>query len=132
RGDLPAAFVAAMDDDLNTSAALAALHEVVRDGNTALTAGDDVTVRTTLASTRAMLDILGVDPLDPAWTGGGRTDDLRGVVDSLIALALEQRAQARGRKDWAAADAVRDQLKQAGVVVEDTPQGPRWTIGEQD
>ena len=131
-GDLPAGFTAAMDDDLNTSAALAALHEVVRDGNTALTAADDVTVRTTLAATRAMLDILGVDPLDPAWTGGGRTDDLRGVVDSLIALALEQRAQARGRKDWAAADAVRDQLKQAGVVVEDTPQGPRWTIGEQD
>ncbi|MFF5215203.1 cysteine--tRNA ligase [Micromonospora sp. NPDC000442] len=131
-GELPAAFVAAMDDDLNTSAALAALHEVLRDGNNALASGDDVTVRTTLASVRAMLDILGVDPLDPAWTGGARASDLRGVVDSLIALALEQRAQARVRKDWAAADALRDQLKRAGVVVEDTPQGPRWTIGEQD
>ena len=109
-----------------------AARRTLRDGNTALTVGDDVTVRTTLAAVRAMLDILGVDPLDPAWTGGGRTGDLRGVVDSLVALALEQRAQARGRKDWAAADAVRDQLKQAGVVVEDTPQGPRWTIGEQD
>ncbi len=53
------------------------------------------------------------------------------MVDALVALALEQRAQARSRKDWAAADAVRDQLKQAGVMVEDTPQGPRWTIGEQ-
>ncbi len=53
------------------------------------------------------------------------------MVDALVALALEQRAQARGRKDWAAADAVRDQLKQAGVVVEDTPPGPRWTIGER-
>ncbi|GIJ32256.1 cysteine--tRNA ligase [Micromonospora sediminimaris] len=131
-GELPAAFVAAMDDDLNTSAALAALHEVLRDGNNALAGGEDVTVRTTLASVRAMLDILGVDPLDPAWTGGARASDLRGVVDSLIALALEQRAQARVRKDWAAADALRDQLKRAGVVVEDTPQGPRWTIGEQD
>jgi cysteinyl-tRNA synthetase len=129
---LPAAFVAAMDDDLNTSAALAVLQGILRDGNTALAGGDDVTVRTTLAATRAMLDILGVDPLDPAWTGGGHVDDLRGVVDSLVALALEQRAQARSRRDWAAADAVRDQLKQAGVVVEDTPQGPRWTIGEQD
>ncbi|SCL40182.1 cysteinyl-tRNA synthetase [Micromonospora pallida] len=131
-GELPAAFTAAMDDDLNTSAALAVLHDVLRDGNTALAGGDDVTVRTTLAAVRAMLDILGVDPLDDAWTDGGRDDDLRGVVDALIALALEQRAQARSRKDWAAADAVRDQLKQAGVVVEDTPQGPRWTIGEQD
>ncbi|MGC5664963.1 CysS/YqeB C-terminal domain-containing protein, partial [Micromonospora sp. WMMD723] len=128
----PAGFVAAMNDDLNTSAALAVLQATLRDGNTALAEGDDVTVRTTLAATRAMLDILGVDPLDPAWTGGGRADDLRGVVDSLVALALEQRAQARSRKDWAAADAVRDQLKQSGVVVEDTPQGPRWTIGEQD
>ena len=131
-GVLPAGFSAAMDDDLNTSAALAVLHDLLRDGNNALTSGDDVTVRTVLAAVRSMLDILGVDPLDPAWTGGGRAGDLRGVVDSLIALALEQRAQARSRKDWAAADAVRDQLKQAGVVVEDTPQGPRWTIGEQD
>ncbi|EEP72025.1 cysteinyl-tRNA synthetase [Micromonospora sp. ATCC 39149] len=131
-GELSAGFVAAMDDDLNTSAALAVLQEVLRDGNTALAAGDDVTVRTALGSTRAMLDILGIDPLDEAWTGGGRADDLRGVVDSLVALALEQRAQARSRKDWVAADAVRDQLKLAGVVVEDTPQGPRWTIGEQD
>lgn len=121
-----------MNDDLNTSAALAVLQQHLRDGNTALSAGDDVTVRTTLAVVRAMLDILGIDPLNPAWTGGGRSNDLRAVVDSLIALALEQRAQARGRKDWAAADAVRDQLKLAGVVVEDTPQGPRWTIGEQD
>jgi cysteinyl-tRNA synthetase len=41
---------------------------------------------------------------------------------------LEQRQAARARKDWAAADAVRDQLKAAGIVVEDTPAGPRWTI----
>jgi cysteinyl-tRNA synthetase len=129
-GELPAAFGAAMDDDLNTSAALAVLHDVLRDGNTALTDGDDAAARVALGSVRAMLDVLGVDPLDPAWTGG-QGGDLRGVVDSLVALALEQRAQARGRKDWAAADAVRDQLKHAGVVVEDTPHGPRWTIGEQ-
>ena len=54
---------------------------------------------------------------------------MRETVDALVALALEQRTAARERKDWAAADAVRDQLKQAGVVVEDTPHGPRWTIG---
>ncbi|MEU6022210.1 cysteine--tRNA ligase [Micromonospora sp. NPDC047134] len=131
-GELPAAFAAAMDDDLNTSAALAVLHDLLRDANSAVADGDDVTVRTALGSIRAMLDILGVDPLDPAWTGGARASDLRGVVDSLVALALEQRAQARVRKDWAAADALRDQLKRAGVAVEDTPQGPRWTIGEHD
>ncbi|MGW0431964.1 cysteine--tRNA ligase [Micromonospora sp. NPDC003197] len=131
-GDLPAAFGAAMDDDLNTSAALAVLHDTVRDGNLALADGDDAAARTALVAVRGMLDILGVDPLDESWSGDGQEDSLRGVVDALIALALEQRTQARARKDWAAADAVRDQLKQAGVVVEDTPQGPRWTIGEQD
>jgi cysteinyl-tRNA synthetase len=74
-----------------------------------------------------MLDSLGLDPLSPQWTAAG-SSELRGVVDSLVALALEQRAAARTRKDWAAADAVRDQLKAAGVVVEDTPTGPRWTV----
>ena len=77
-----------------------------------------------------MLDVLGLDPLDSAVARRSeRLDELRGVVDALVALALEQRAAARARKDWAAADAVRDQLKQAGIVVEDTPHGPRWTIG---
>jgi cysteinyl-tRNA synthetase len=131
-GVVCADFVAAMNDDLNTSAALASVHEVVRDGNTALAGGDDNAVRGALAAVRAMLDIFGVDPLDPVWAGDGHGGDLRGVVDALVALALEQRAQARVRKDWAAADAVRDQLKHAGVVVEDTPHGPRWTIGDQD
>jgi cysteinyl-tRNA synthetase len=50
------------------------------------------------------------------------------VVDALVGLALEQREAARGRKDYPAADAVRDTLKQAGIAVEDTARGPRWTI----
>ncbi len=130
-GEVPAAFAAAMDDDLNTSAALAVVQEAIRDGNTALADGDDAAVRAALAAARGMLDVLGLDPLDPAWQTGDRGGDLRAVVDSLVALALEQRAQARSRKDWAAADAVRDQLKQAGIQVEDTPTGPRWTVGDQ-
>ncbi len=130
-GDIPPAFAAAMNDDLNTSAALAVVHESMTRGNSALSAGDRDTVTTALAEVRAMLDIFGVDPLDPAWQAGGGGDDLRGIVDSLVALALEQRTAARGRKDWQAADAVRDQLKNAGIAVEDTPAGPRWTIGEQ-
>jgi cysteinyl-tRNA synthetase len=127
-GELPAGFVAAMDDDLNTAAALAVLHDVIRDGNTALGAGRDETARSALAAARAMLGILGLDPLDDAWRAAGDGGDLYGTVDSLVKLALEQRAQARARRDWAAADAIRDQLKYAGIVVEDTPHGPRWTI----
>jgi cysteinyl-tRNA synthetase len=78
-----------------------------------------------------MLAVLGLDPLDEFWTGGAQHSDLKPVVDALVKLALEQRAQARARKDWSAADAVRDQLKNAGIQVEDTPAGPRWTVGEQ-
>jgi cysteinyl-tRNA synthetase len=131
-GVLCADFVAAMDDDLNTSGALASVHEIVRDGNTALAAGNDEVARGALAAVRGMLDVLGLDPLDVQWSGTGQGGDLRDVVDALVALALEQRTQARARKDWAAADAVRDRLRHAGIVVEDTPHGPRWTIGEQD
>ncbi|HEX5741089.1 MAG TPA: cysteine--tRNA ligase, partial [Pilimelia sp.] len=126
---VPAPFAAAMDDDLNTSAALAVLHDTLREGNGALAADDGAALAPALAAVRGMLDVLGLDPLAAPWRdeAGG---DLRGVVDALVELALHQRAQARERKDWAAADAVRDQLKQAGVVVEDTPHGPRWTVGE--
>jgi cysteinyl-tRNA synthetase len=129
---LCADFVAAMDDDLNTSAAVAALHEVVREGNVALAGGDDAAVRGALASVRGMLGVLGLDPFDPAWQGGAGTDDTTAVIDALVALALEQRTAARARRDWAAADAVRDQLKQAGIVVEDTPNGPRWTLASRE
>jgi cysteinyl-tRNA synthetase len=125
-GVMCAEFVEAMDDDLNTSRALASVHEVVREGYVALSAGDVSTVAGSLASVRAMLGVLGIDPLElPA---AGAPSELTGVVDGLVALALEQRAAARDRKDWAAADAIRDQLRAAGIVVEDTPDGPRWTV----
>jgi cysteinyl-tRNA synthetase len=120
-----------MDDDLNTSAALAVVHDPIRTGNSALSAGDEAGIRDALAAVRAMLGVLGLDPLDEAWGGGAQGGDLKPVVDALVALALEQRAQARARKDWASADAVRDQLKNAGIQVEDTPTGPRWAVGEQ-
>jgi cysteinyl-tRNA synthetase len=125
---LPEEFVEAMDDDLNTSKALAVLHDVLRDGNTALAEGDDPATGTALGMVRAMLAVLGLDPLHPQWSDTPRGGGLRGTVDSLVALALDQREQARARRDWATADAVRDQLREAGVVVEDTPHGPRWTV----
>jgi cysteinyl-tRNA synthetase len=122
-----AEFKEAMDDDLGTPAAIAAIHDVVREGNTALTDGDDAAVAGTLGSVRAMLDVLGLDPLDPRWTSGG-DDRLAQVTDGLVALALEQRQAARARKDFATADAIRDRLTALGVQVEDTPQGPRWEL----
>ncbi|HEX2073201.1 MAG TPA: cysteine--tRNA ligase [Geodermatophilus sp.] len=124
---LCADFTSALDDDLGTPAAVAAVHEVVREGNTALAAGNDAAVAGTLGSVRAMLGVLGLDPLDPAWSTGG-DDRLAEVTDGLVGLALEQRQAARARKDFATADAIRDQLAKLGVQVEDTPQGPRWEL----
>jgi cysteinyl-tRNA synthetase len=127
---LPDEFSAAMDDDLSTPKALAVVHEAVRAGNQALTSDDDRAVRAALGEVRAMLGTLGLDPLDPTWSGAGRATDLHAVVDSLVAVALEQRQAARTRKDYPASDAIRDQLKQAGILVEDTPHGPRWTLSD--
>ncbi|MGY1812933.1 cysteine--tRNA ligase [Blastococcus sp. SYSU D00820] len=121
-------FRAALDDDLGTPAAVAAVHEAVRAGNTALADGDDAATAAALGSVRAMLGVLGLDPLDPRWAGAGGDDRLAEVTDGLVKLALEQRQAARARKDFAAADALRDQLATLGVQVEDTPQGPRWEL----
>ena len=124
---LCADFSNALDDDLGTPAAVAAIHDMVREGNTALAAGDDGAVAGTLGSVRAMLAVLGLDPLDPQWATGS-DDRLTQATDGLVALALEQRQAARARKDFAAADAIRDQLTALGVSVEDTPNGPRWEL----
>jgi cysteinyl-tRNA synthetase len=121
----PAAFGAALDDDLGVPAALGVLHSTVRDGNSALDAGDTDSVRQALADVLAMTSLLGVNPLD--WQAESSAD-LTPVIDSLVEVALEQRAAARGRQDFTAADAIRDRLTAAGVVVEDTPAGPRWTL----
>jgi cysteinyl-tRNA synthetase len=125
---LCADFTAAMDDDLAVPQALAALQATIREGNKLLADGPSDGLRGVLASVRGMLAVLGLDPLAPQWRSASSGGDLRAVVDALVAVALDQRQAARARKDWAAADGVRDALAAAGVVVEDTPAGPRWTI----
>jgi cysteinyl-tRNA synthetase len=123
---LPAAFTAAMDDDLSVPKALAVVHEAVTEGNSALAAGDRAGAAKQAANVRAMMAVLGLDPLDEHWAGGG--SGLSSVVDALVTVALGQRQAARERKDWDAADAIRDQLVAAGIVVEDTPGGSRWEL----
>ncbi len=127
RGEVPEAFAAAMDDDLGTPAAVAVLHDAVREGNRQLAAGEDATV--TAEAVRAMLDVLGLDPADPEWPNSGSADTgLTHAVDVLVAGLLEQRAEARAAKDFATADAIRDRIKAAGIEVEDTPAGPKWSL----
>ncbi|MGI8761136.1 MAG: cysteine--tRNA ligase [Jatrophihabitantaceae bacterium] len=125
-GVLCAEFVQAMDDDLAVPQALAAIHDVVRDGNTALARGDVDAVRGALGAVHQMTSLLGLSPFE--WSPSPSA--LSPVVDALVRVALEQRDGARARKDYAAADAVRDELTAAGILVEDTATGPRWTLEE--
>ncbi len=127
---VPDDFAAALDDDLGVPGAVAVLHQTVRAGNTALAASDKESAKARLGEVRAMLGVLGMDPLAEPWadSGGGDTAGLREVVDSLVTVALEQRQAARARKDYAAADEIRTRLAAIGILVEDTPAGPRWTL----
>jgi cysteinyl-tRNA synthetase len=128
-GVLCAEFTAAMDDDLGTPGALAAIHGTVREGNTALDAGDRSRAAGAASSVRAMAGILGLDPLDPHWIeGGGAADAASGALTALVEDLLAQRQEARARRDFAAADEVRDRLTAAGVSVEDSPDGPTWSL----
>lgn len=120
------AFAAAMDDDLGVPQALAVVHERVRDGNTALDAGDLAKAREIAGEVTTLTGVLGINPLDQRWTSG--TDSRHAALDSLVRELISQRAAARADKDWAAADRIRDAIAAAGVVLEDTPDGTHWSI----
>jgi cysteinyl-tRNA synthetase len=130
-GAVPAAFADAMNDDLGVPQALAVVYAAVREGNTALAADDKETVRARLAEVRSMLAVLGLDPHDARWRSSeGSEPALRSAVDMLVRALLAQREEARTRKDWAAADAIRDQLRDAGIEITDTAQGAKWSLAD--
>ncbi|RNL66124.1 cysteine--tRNA ligase [Nocardioides marmoriginsengisoli] len=134
--ELPEVFRNAMDDDLGTPAAVGAIFDTVRLGNRLLGADDledpqDVAdLAGAVGAVRGMLAVLGLDPADPHWTqdGGGSSERLTHAVDVLVRGLLDQRQTARAAKDFAAADLIRDQIAAAGIEIEDTPAGPRWTM----
>ena len=109
------------------AAALAVVHEHVRTGNVALADGTPAEATAALVAVQAMLDVLGLDPV--RWAGAEGDSRTTRALASLVEAGLAVRARARADRDWAAADAVRDRLAAAGVVVEDSPTGPRWSIG---
>jgi cysteinyl-tRNA synthetase len=130
-GAVPAAFAAAMDDDLGVPQALAVTYAAVREGNTALASDDKDTVRARLVEVRSMLAVLGLDPHDPRWRSADASEPaLRSAVDVLVQALLRQRTEARERKEWATADAIRDQLRSAGIEITDTPQGAKWGLAD--
>ena len=143
--DLPADFVAAMNDDVNVSSATAAIFTAIRSGNTLLSQLADradsetakAEVREALLAVRAMLDTLGLDPLAEPWVSagaaGGAADGTaespeHAALEALIAEQLNARAEARKAKDFAKADQIRDALTEAGIAIEDGPQGSTWSL----
>jgi len=125
---LGAAFIDAMNDDLAVPQALATISEALRTGNTAVTAGDKAVIASAANEIRGALDVLGCDPFDPAFASGAASADMTEALDGVISLALAQRTAARERKDFAASDQIRDGLAALGITIEDTAQGPRWSI----
>ncbi|OZC62710.1 cysteine--tRNA ligase [Rhodococcus sp. 06-418-5] len=129
-GKWTAGFAEALDDDLGVPKALAEIHATVTLGNTALESGDLPAAAEYAGSVRAMLDILGVDPLDPHWSRDSGSDSAAlGALGVLVEAELERRASAKAAKDWATADDIRTRLAKAGVDVTDTPNGPEWSLG---
>jgi cysteinyl-tRNA synthetase len=122
-------FTDAMNDDLAVPTALAGISEALRLGNSAITSGDKAQISQSANEIRGALEILGCDPFDPVFvTSGGA--DLTDALDGVIQLALAQRTAARERKDFAASDQIRDGLAALGIIIEDTAQGPRWSISQ--
>jgi cysteinyl-tRNA synthetase len=121
-------FAAALDDDLAVPMALAEVHASRAEGNRALDSGDHETAMTHARSIRAMMGILGCDPLDERWESRDETSAALAAVDVLVRWALVQRQEAREQRDWAQADDIRDRLKEAGIDVTDTADGPQWAL----
>lgn len=121
------AFRDAMNDDLAVPQALACISEALHQGNIALTNSDLAIVEEAANEIRGALDVLGCDPYDPAFAEGGDFN-LRDALEGSIDIALKQRQAARARKDFAASDEIRDGLAAVGIAIDDTPQGPRWSI----
>ncbi|GDX21977.1 cysteine--tRNA ligase [Actinomycetes bacterium] len=124
------AFCAAMNDDLAVPAGLASISENLRLGNQAITDGDKKAIAKNANEIRGALQILGCDPFDTNYPQNA-SGNVNAALDGVIQLALKERAAARERKDFAASDAIRDGLLALGITIEDTAQGPRWSMEEK-
>jgi cysteinyl-tRNA synthetase len=123
--ELPDAFVKAMDDDLHLPTALAVIHAEVRRGNTAMRLGDLPVARQSLRAVLNMTDVLGIAPQQWATSEAPPTGH---VLDGLMNLAIAQRAAARARGDYPAADEIRRQLTDLGITVQDTEGETQWKL----
>ena len=130
-GDVPVAFRQAMDDDLGVPRALAVVHEAVRAGNGALAGAsgtDEADAQRLASSVRAMMAVLGLDPWARPWVTRQEDHRLVEATGRLLDGLLADRTQARKDRDFARADEIRTQLAAAGFAIEDTKDGPVWSV----
>lgn len=127
---LPADFVAAMNDDLNIPAALAVLHEALRVGNTAVDAAEVSVTTEQLGATIMMCKVLNVYPFDvnsvgeAVWPIADLSTELKNKIEQLVA----DRLAAKAAKDFARADAIREELTNLGVTLEDSADKTNWSV----
>lgn len=114
--------VQALADDLNTPLALSYLHEIVNNLNKAQTEEEKIRCKSLLLSSASMLGLLFQDA--EAWFKGEAKAD--GLTEEAIETQIKARAEAKKNKDYALADKIRNELKEQGIVLEDTPQGTTW------
>ncbi|WP_231442874.1 cysteine--tRNA ligase [Brevibacterium zhoupengii] len=127
--DVPAEFAAALDDDLGVPRALSVVFATVTEGAKLLDSAQDRSQLTQIvAEVELMLDILGVNPSAEAWAQSGTNASVESALDSLVAALASQRSAAKAEKDFATADAIRDSLASAGIVIEDTADGYRYHV----
>ena len=119
-------FIAALNDDLNTPKALAALFELARQANVASDMADKARIKGSLLASAALMGLLESDPED--WFAGTAADG-EGPDASEIENLIEARKAARAAKDFAESDRIRDELSAMGIVLEDGPGGTKWRRG---
>jgi cysteinyl-tRNA synthetase len=125
---LPKKFIEAMNDDLNMPSALAVLHETVRAGNTALDAENMNEAAEAYFAVLGILHVLNINPLDAIWQTKGSAE-AHSALDKLVQTMIEQRKTARDNKDFETSDRIRDQLKTAGITLEDEAGSTNWSLG---
>lgn len=113
-------LIEALADDLNTPLALSYLHETVNELNKAESIDDRTRLKSQLMADAYMLGLLYNDP--EKWFKGESDDTEATEIEALIA----KRTDAKKNKDWATADAIRNELKERGIVLEDSPTGTTW------
>lgn len=124
---LPAAFEAAMDEDLAVPSALAVLHDCVRAGNQALDDEDLAGAARLRGEVIAMTEVLGINPLSPQWQRRtASTADA--ALGALVERLLGDRRAAREARDFATADRIREELAAAGISLQDSPTATHWSI----